>query len=108
MKRYIKNIGASNTLSETMSMDKEAWNSWEVEARINGILRVDIGYWKDRQYEELMRVRSSQKAVMRNTKDDIEDEENNRQNKSICNPPHKAHVDAICHIVKGMFGKPKN
>ena len=54
-----------------------------------------------------MRVRSSQKAVMRNTKDDIEDEENNRQNRSICNPPHKAHVDAICPIVKGMFGKPK-
>ena len=55
-----------------------------------------------------MRARSSQKAVMGNTKDDIEDEENNRQNRSICNPPHKTHVDAICPIVKGMFGKPKD
>ena len=43
MKKHIKNIGASNTPNEIMSMDKEAWNSWEVDVRINGILRVAIG-----------------------------------------------------------------
>ena len=45
---------------------------------------------------------------MRNTNDDMEDEENNRKNKSLCNPPHRAHVDAICPIARGMFEKPKN
>ena len=66
------------------------------------------GCWKDRKYEELMRIRSSQKAVTNGTKDDIEDEGNNRENRSICNPPHKIHIDAICPVAKGMFGKTQN
>ena len=40
------------------------------------------GYRKERQYKELMRDRSFLKTVMRNTNDDMEDEENNRQNKT--------------------------
>ena len=55
-----------------------------------------------------MRIRSSQKAVTNGTKDDIEDEGNNRQNESVCNPPHKIHIDAICPVAKGMFGKTQN
>ena len=66
------------------------------------------GCWKDRKYEELMRIRSSQKAVTNRTNDDIEDEGNNSENRSICNPPHKIHIDAICPIAKGMFGKTQN
>ena len=40
------------------------------------------GHRKERQYEELMRDRSSRKTVMRNTNDDMEDEENNRKTKA--------------------------
>ena len=40
MKRYFKDRGASNKI---MGMDKETWNLWQIEARINGILGVDAG-----------------------------------------------------------------
>ena len=55
-----------------------------------------------------MRIRSSQKAVTNGTKDEIKDEGNNRENRSICNPPHKIHMEAICPVARGMFGKTQN
>ena len=55
-----------------------------------------------------MRIRSSQKAVANGTKEETKDEGNNRENRSICNPPHKIHMDAICPVVRGMFGKTQN
>ena len=43
MKKHIKNIEASNIPNKIMSMDKKAGNSWEVYARMNGILRMAMG-----------------------------------------------------------------